>query len=218
MAEETTVDTGNTVAEESANEAPETATTDISNDGDVTETNTTTEEAQQGAETETVTLDFNNIKVPEGVSVSDEDRANFQQLVEKFGFKDQEGLQNFVDWVFKEAGETEAQMAAQEEQSKQQWEEIKSGWQTSLQGDAEFGKDYDMNIKRANDVMVKFGGSELSQWLKDSDLLGQPALLKTFARIGKEIEDARLIKGQSGIESQRVKRDRYNQPMLTYKD
>jgi hypothetical protein len=99
MAEETTVDTGNTVAEESVNEAPETATTDISNDGDVTETNTTTEEAQQGAETETVTLDFNNIKVPEGVSVSDEDRANFQQLVEKFGFKDQEGLQNFVEFL-----------------------------------------------------------------------------------------------------------------------
>lgn len=218
MAEEMTVDTGNVEATEGVNEASNDATMDISNDGVTTETNTVTEEVQQGAEPEAVALDFNNIKVPEGVSVSDEDRANFQELVEKFGFKDQEGLQNFVDWVFKEANDTEAQMAAQEEQSKQQWEEIKSGWQTSLQGDAEFGKDYDLNIKRANDVITKFGGSELAQWLKESDLAGQPALLKTFARIGKEIEDARLFKGQGGIESPRARRDRYNQPMLVYKD
>lgn len=218
MADESTVDTGITATQEGTTEAPAEVAADISNDGGMTETNTTTEEVQQGAETEAVALDFNKIKVPEGVSVSDEDRANFQGLVEKFGFKDQEGLQNFVDWVFKEASDNEAQMAAQEEQSKKQWEEIKSGWQTSLQGDAEFGKDYDMNIKRANDVMTKFGGSELAQWLKDSDLAGQPALLKTFARLGKELEDARLVKGQSGIESSRVKRDRYNQPMLVYKD
>lgn len=218
MADESTVDTGITATQEGTTEAPAEVAADISNDGGMTETNTTTEEVQQGAETEAVALDFNKIKVPEGVSVSDEDRANFQGLVEKFGFKNQEGLQNFVDWVFKEASDNEAQMAAQEEQSKKQWEEIKSGWQTSLQGDAEFGKDYDMNIKRANDVMTKFGGSELAQWLKDSDLAGQPALLKTFARLGKELEDARLVKGQSGIESSRVKRDRYNQPMLVYKD
>lgn len=218
MADESTVDTGITATKEGTTEAPAEVAADISNDGGMTETNTTTEEVQQGADTEAVALDFNKIKVPEGVSVSDEDRANFQGLVEKFGFKNQEGLQNFVDWVFKEASDNEAQMAAQEEQSKKQWEEIKSGWQTSLQGDAEFGKDYDMNIKRANDVMTKFGGSELAQWLKDSDLTGQPALLKTFARLGKELEDARLVKGQSGIESSRVKRDRYNQPMLVYKD
>lgn len=218
MADETTVDTGITEVSEAVSEVAEVGSENVVNDGVTTETNTSTEKVQQGAETESVTLDFNKIKVPEGVSVSDEDRANFQELVGKFGFKDQEGLQNFVDWVFKEASDTEAQMAAQEEQSKKQWEEIKSGWQTSLQGDAEFGKDYDMNVKRANDVMTKFGGSELSQWLKDSDLMGQPALLKTFARIGKEIEDARLFKGQSGTEGVKVKRDRYNQPMLVYKD
>lgn len=223
MAEDT-VDTGITEASAAEQGAQVDVSTDNAEVGTATETNTTSVEEGQRDSSESTdpVLDYNAIKVPDGVSVSDEDRASFIEIVDKFGFKNQEGLQNFVDWMFAEAQKNEAQMKQQSEESeaasKKQWEEIKNGWETSLKSDADFGKEYDLNIKRANDAMLKYGGSELAGWLKDSDLTGQPVLIKTFARIGKEIEDARLIRGQSSFESNKVKRDRYNQPMLVYKD
>lgn len=220
MAEET-VDTGNTAdVGDVGTTNTETVNENINDNGTTTETNTEVNEGEQSAEQEVTTqaLDYNAIKLPDGVSVSDEDRAKFIETVDKFGFKDQDSLQAFVDWMFAEAENNKALLAQQQADADKKWEDIKSSWKTSLESDADFGKDYDMNIKRANDVISKFGGSELATWLKESDLSGQPALLKTFARIGKEIEDARLIKGQSGIETNKVRRDRYNQPMLVYKE
>lgn len=220
MAEET-VDTGNTAdVGDVGTTNTETVNENINDNGTTTETNTEVNEGEQSAEQEVTTqaLDYNAIKLPDGVSVSDEDRAKFIETVDKFGFKDQDSLQAFVDWMFAEAENNKALLAQQQADADKKWEDIKSSWKTSLESDADFGKDYDMNIKRANDVISKFGGSELATWLKESDLAGQPALLKTFARIGKEIEDARLIKGQSGIETNKVRRDRYNQPMLVYKE
>lgn len=220
MAEET-VDTGNTAdVGDVGTTNTGTVNENINDNGTTTETNTEVNEGEQSAEQEVTTqaLDYNAIKLPDGVSVSDEDRAKFIETVDKFGFKDQDSLQAFVDWMFAEAENNKALLAQQQADADKKWEDIKSSWKTSLESDADFGKDYDMNIKRANDVISKFGGSELATWLKESDLAGQPALLKTFARIGKEIEDARLIKGQSGIETNKVRRDRYNQPMLVYKE
>ena len=220
MAEET-VDTGDKAdAVDVGSANTESVNENITDNGATTETNTTANEGEQSAEQEVATqaLDYKAIKLPEGVSVSDEDREKFIETVDKFGFKDQNGLQAFVDWMFAEAENNKTLMAQQKTDADKKWEDIKSSWKTSLESDADFGKDYDMNIKRANDVITKFGGSELATWLKDSDLAGQPALLKTFARIGKEIEDARLIKGQSGVEKSKVLRDRYNQPMLVYKE
>lgn len=227
MADDAVTDTGiNTVdagTEGGATESVE----NVGDNGATTETNTGHSAEQQGADgadvgQEVLALDYNAVKLPDGVSVSDEDRAKFIEAVDKFGFKNQEGLQNFVDWVFNTAAEGRAQMQKQSEEqalaSQREWDEIKSGWKTSLESDADFGKDYDMNIKRANDAITRFGGSELSSWLKDADLIGHPAILKTFARVGKEIEDARLLKGDKGVEISKRPVDRYNQPMFTYKE
>ena len=227
MAEETVVDAGITEAPSVGNEPADGATVDVGDNGVVTETNTENQSAGEDASQPDstpaeVALDYNAVKLPEGVSVSDEDRAKFAEVVDRVGIKSQEGLQAFVDWIFETSNEGRAQMAkhaeAQAEASRKEWEEIKSGWKATLESDADFGKDYDLNIKRANDAMAKFGGSELSAWLKDADLIGHPALVRTFARIGKEIEDARLLSGSKSVETNKRPRDRYNQPMLTYKD
>lgn len=221
MAEETVNNVAGNDSEASANgatsEANDVNTEQSVNDGANTETTKVAEE-RQGAESDTTTLDFNNIKVPDGVSVTDNDRANFQELVSKFGFKDQNGLQNFVDWIFEEAKKNEESVKQEADKANKEWETIKAGWKTTLESDADFGKEYDLNIKRANDAMSKFGGSELIDWLKQSDLSGHPALVKTFARIGKEIEDARLLKGSVGVEKAKVQRDRYGNPKLTFNE
>ena len=183
MAEET-VDTGDKAdAVDVGSANTESVNENITDNGATTETNTTANEGEQSAEQEVATqaLDYTAIKLPEGVSVSDEDRAKFIETVDKFGFKDQDSLQAFVDWMFAEAENNKTLMAQQKADADKKWEDIKSSWKTSLESDADFGKDYDMNIKRANDVITKFGGSELATWLKESDLAGQPALLKTFA-------------------------------------
>lgn len=196
-----------------------TENTTVQDGGEATETNTNVTEAPQGEE-QIVTnqLDYSLVKLPDGVAASEKEMGEFAGIVDKIGIKNQESLQNFVDWIFEVNAAEESRLAQKEEQATKEWETIKSGWKETLTGDADFGKEYDLNVKRANDVMFKYGGSELTSWLKDSDLGGHPALLKTFARIGKELEDGRLLSGGSGIETSKVKRDRYNQPMLTYKD
>lgn len=226
MAEDAVTDTGNNVADGATEGATE-ATVNVGDNGATTDTNTEQVVEQQGAEETTATqgeveLDFSSIKLPEGVSVSDEDRANFAETAKKFGFKNQEGLQNFVDWIYETAAQGQAQMQKHNEEqaaaSQKEWEEIKSGWKVSLEKDADFGKDYDMNIKRANDAMSRFGGSELTNWLKEADLIEHPALIKAFARIGKEVEDAKLLKGEKGVETSKRPVDRYNQPMFVYNE
>lgn len=226
MAEDAVTDTGNNVAD-GAVEGVADATVNVGDNGATTDTNTEQVVEQQGAEETTATqgeveLDFSSIKLPEGVSVSDEDRANFAETAKKFGFKNQEGLQNFVDWIYETAAQGQAQMQKHNEEqaaaSQKEWEEIKSGWKVSLEKDADFGKDYDMNIKRANDAMSRFGGSELTNWLKEADLIEHPALIKAFARIGKEVEDAKLLKGEKGVETSKRPVDRYNQPMFVYNE
>ena len=226
MAEDSVTDTGNNVADGAAEGAAD-ATVNVGDNGATTDNNAGQPAEQQGAEgadaNQVVSvLDYNAIKLPDGVSVSDEDRAKFAESAEKFGFKNQEGLQNFVDWVFATAEEGKAQMQKHNEEraaaSQKEWEEIKSGWKVSLEKDADFGKDYDMNIKRANDAMSRFGGSELTNWLKEADLIEHPALVKAFARIGKEVEDAKLLKGEKGAETSKRPVDRYNQPMFVYNE
>lgn len=227
MAEDAVTDTGVNAVDTGAEGGAVETVENVGDNGAATDNNTEQSVEQQGvADTDATqmisALDYSALKVPEGMSVSDEDRARFQETVDKFGFKNQEGLQNFVDWMFKTAEEGQAQMQKHSEEqalaSQKEWEEIKSGWKVSLEKDADFGKDYDMNIKRANDAMSKFGGSELTNWLKEADLIEHPALIKTFARIGKEVEDARLIKGDKGVEVSKRPVDRYNQPMFVYNE
>lgn len=206
--DDTVVDTGDVEVKDT-----ETVNTDTGGDNADKETPSIVEEP---------VLDIKSIKLPEGMSVSEEDESRLLETVKRFGIKDQESLQGFVDWALETVKENDAILAKQKEESEanaaKEWEDIKSGWRESLKGDADFGKEYDLNIKRANDTIDRFGGSELKSWLKDADLTEHPAVLKTFARIGKEIEDAKLIVGNKGIETTGVKRDRYNQPMLVYKD
>lgn len=227
MAEDAVTDTGVNAVDTGADGGAVEAVENVGDNGAVADNNTEQSAEQQGAGDVDATqvadvLDFSAIKLPEGVSVSDEDRAKFQETASKFGFKNQEGLQNFVDWIYATAAEGNAQMQKHNEEqakaSQKEWEEIKSGWKVSLEKDADFGKDYDMNIKRANDAMSKFGGSELTNWLKEADLIEHPALIKTFARIGKEIEDARIVKGDKGVEVSKRPVDRYNQPMFVYNE
>lgn len=227
MAEDAVTDTGENAVDTGTDGGAVETVENVGDNGAVTDNNTEQSAEQQGAGDAGATqvadvLDFSALKLPEGVTVSDEERAKFQETASKFGFKNQEGLQNFVDWIYETAAEGNAQMQKHSEEqakaSQKEWEEIKSGWKVSLEKDADFGKDYDMNIKRANDAMSRFGGSELTNWLKEADLIEHPALIKTFARIGKEVEDARLIKGDKGVEVSKRPVDRYNQPMFVYNE
>lgn len=222
-----TVDTGNSESQEpnvgSEVEATNTNTETQDDGGKETETNTNTETEQPASEAvSNLGYDLNALKLPEGMSVSEEDKVNFAKTVEKIGFKDQDSVQKFVDWIYETSTDARENLKKAEEEkaeaAKKEWELVKSGWKDSLQGDVDFGKDYEANVKRANDTIVQFGGNELVKWLKDTDVLEHPLVMKTFARIGKEFEDAKLITGKASVESSKVKRDRYNQPMLVYKD
>lgn len=218
------------MTDETGNEttvAPESVDTGVENTTDSGNATDTAPEGNEGTAPDNNTpeggdvdgvLKFDTLKLPEGMSVSEEEKAQFMELAKKVGIKDADGLQGFADWALEMSKQAEADQAQAEENEKKEWEQIKSGWKESLQKDADFGKEYDENIKRANDAMIKFGGSELIDWLKSSDLTEHPALLKTFARIGKEIEDAKLLTGSSSVPTNKVKRDRYNNPLISYKE
>jgi len=82
-------------------------------------------------------------------------------------------------------------------------------WPTQLQADPEYGGEkFDQTAEHARRALAKFGTPALSQALKDTGYGNHPELVKTFARIGKELADDRLEGGGQGGTGSRSLADR----------
>jgi hypothetical protein len=65
-------------------------------------------------------------------------------------------------------------------------------WEASLRSEWT-GKDYDDNIAAAVHGVQQFGGAELSEVLNESGLANHPAVIKAFARIGRQVAEGQFI-------------------------
>ena len=140
-------------------------------------------------------FDYSSITLPEGYKNIEGFIDGFKENAEKYGFNgsdpktNMEGFLNFInDLETKENIEKEQAIESMVKENEE-----------SLKKDSEFGKDYFGNMKIAVDAIQKFGGEELSKLFKENTLLGNPAIIKAFYNIGKQIQDAKLVTEKNNV-------------------
>lgn len=187
-------------------------------DGKVTEAdkdNTIDSDAQEGSDKDPNSgFDVAKLKLPEGVTVTDEQKAAFMKDAEALGIKDQESAQRFVDWVLDKASKAGDQLAKQQESD---IGNLEKQWSEEGKKDPVLGKDYDNNLTKAMETAGQVFSPRTLEFLKDTRFDKNPDFLKDMLRLNKERADAELISGKPAIPDQKVKRDSQGNPMLTFK-
>ncbi len=83
-----------------------------------------------------------------------------------------------------------AQLTKLYEKSQQQFQDLRKTHLDAVKTDKEYGgKDWQGNIRFAQEAMKKFGTPELKQALVDAGLDNHPELVRVFYRIGKAISE-----------------------------
>lgn len=210
-----------------SNEAEKTETTNASvevtnitekDDGKVTENaetnNTSSDEKEDKTNQEQpFVVDMDNIKLPEGITVTDENKKEFLQDVESLGINSQEGAQKFIDWIFKKARAGEEGLAKQQET---EINGLEKKWVDEGKRDPVLGKEYDKNVSDAMDIASKVFSPRTLDFLKDTKFEKNPDFLKDMLRLSKERADAELISGKPINSKVSIRRDSQGNPMLTF--
>jgi hypothetical protein len=97
----------------------------------------------------------------------------------------------------------------------QNLEAMYSKWDDALEKDEEFAKNYDANIELANKALELYGGKELDDWLTETGFNRKPEIVKMFYRIGKDLEEAKVLTGASKGNNI-LKHDRNGNPVFTF--
>lgn len=211
----------------SSNEAEKTETTNASvevtnitekDDGKVTEnaeTNNTSSDEKEAKtnQEQPFVVDMDNIKLPEGITVTDENKKEFLQDVESLGINSQEGAQKFIDWIFKKARSGEESLAKQQET---EIDGLEKKWVDEGKRDPVLGKEYDKNVSDAMDIASKVFSPRTLDFLKDTKFEKNPDFLKDMLRLYKERADAELISGKPINSKVSIRRDSQGNPMLTF--
>lgn len=159
-------------------------------------------------------FDVGKLKLPDGLTATDEQRAEFKKDAEALGIKSQEGAQKFLDWILEKANEGNSTLAKQQETDIGNLEKT---WSEEGKKDPVLGKDYEKNVSDAMETASKIFSPRTMDFLKDTRFNVNPDFLKDMLRLAKERADAELIMGKSPMQKSNVRRDAYGNPMLTFK-
>lgn len=171
-----------------------------------------TQEGSDGNQTEG--FDFGKLKLPDGLTVADEEKAAFQKDAEALGIKTQEGAQKFIDWVLSKASQASAVSAKQQ---KNELDNLDKTWSEEGKKDPVLGKDYDKNVSDAMETAGQIFSPRTMEFLKETRFEKNPDFLKDMLRIHKERADAELIMGKTATQVNKVQRDSQGNPMLQFK-
>lgn len=173
------------------------------------------EDTQEGGEqNQDSGYEFDKIKLPDGFTATDEQKAEFAKDAEALGIKTQDGAQRFIDWILEKAKMANTDLAKQQENDIGSLEKT---WTDEGKKDPVLGKDYDKNVSDAMDVASKMFSPRTMEFLKETRFEKNPDFLKDMLRIAKERADAELFSGSSKTTSNKVVRDSQGRPMLTFK-
>lgn len=187
--------------------AEETKTTEsVSVESETTE-EVSSSEPQKAEEVGTVD-ELADYAFDEAFNFSAEQREASLNLMRQFGVSNKEQADKLVGFLKKVDEERQALDA-------KQTEDMMSSWDKALDEDTEFSKNYEANMITANKALRQYGSSELQEWLKETGFNRNPEVVKMFYRIGKDLEEAKIISGNSQS-SQALKHDRFGQPMFTF--
>lgn len=207
-ATETQTDTAESVSSTSTDEAPK-ATLGT---GTETEKATANEsEPQKETETDSKTQDAGKVEPQEDMldkfsfsedyGFNDEQKKQALDVMKSFGVQTKAQAQNVVDFLTK----IDEQRAQAETKSK---EEMLSRWDKALNDDLDFSKNYDANMVLAEKALKQYGGEDLTKWLVNTGFNRNPDIVKMFYRIGKDLEDAKVLTG-SQSSGNKLQHDRF---------
>lgn len=167
-----------------------------------------------GDQNQKLSFEFDKLKLPNGFTVTDDQKAEFTKDAQTLGIKDQEGAQRFVDWIMEKAGMANSEIAKQQEK---EMGDLESRWLDAGKKDPVLGKDYDKNVTEAMRTAEQLFSPQVIDFLKDTRFDKNPEFLKDLLRISKERADAALISGQRNTVTSGIKRDSQGNPMLKFK-
>lgn len=178
-----------------------------------TDDSTSTPEAGEGGEATDAEGDQQESAEAEGEEGSQED-GEAEGPPEKYEWKAPEGFEGELDQsaidqfepVARELGLTQEQadklvemhansIQRGQEAARENWTQQVEQWQTELREDPEFGKDFDANLKSAQKAVKDFGDPALLEALEETGMGNHPALVRTFAAIGKAISEDKIVMG-----------------------
>lgn len=143
----------------------------------------------------------------EGLDFSEEQKKASIELMKTFGVTNKEQADNLVNFM-KRYEEARVSM------DKQNTEDMLSNWDKVLDEDKDFSRDYDKNIALANNALKRYGTDELDKWLSETGFNRHPEIVKMFYRIGKDLEEAKVLTGSNAAE--KLKHDKYGNPLFNF--
>jgi hypothetical protein len=129
--------------------------------------------------------DAYELKLPEGATLADDDRAAFEQLCRELDLS-QDTAQALLE------RQLDAQRQAREA-AFAEMQSVQDAWRAAQARDKEFGgQALDANLATAVKALSRFGTPELVQLLNESRLGDHPEVVRAFYRIGKALEEDRF--------------------------
>lgn len=140
---------------------------------------------------------YEAFKVPEGTPLFDEAfTGKYSAIAKELGLP-QEAAQKMVDFLVGEAKDAETRT---EEYYKSVLEDRKKEWIAALKKDKEFGgANYSENRARAEAAFSQYDkalGGELTKFIKDNYLEGNPTLTKFFLHLNKATAEDTFVEGK----------------------
>lgn len=206
MAEETEVQTTDTVVD-----AQE---TDVTVETETVETQEVETQETESVETTTessaaTSFSKDDIEWDESLGFTDEAK---EELVSKYSswFKDKESANAYIKEL------ANANKINKENQAKK-IAEMEASWEKSLKTDVDFGKDYEGNKKKVVDLLSKYTSeSELAE-LDKYGFTKSPVLNRTLLKIAREFSDAKVVgAGQPTTTVSKQPVDRFGNTMFDF--
>ena len=138
--------------------------------------------------------------------MTDEEKANSLEVFKTFGVKTKEQAGKVVDFL----KAMDVERARLEDDATNQMLER---WDKSLEADEEFGKDYNANIDIAQKALDRYGGESLTNWLQKTGFNRNPDIVKMFWRIGKDLQEAKVLAGNNGSQP-KLNHDKFGNPIF----
>lgn len=136
------------------------------------------------------------INLPEGSSLSAEDKAEISGLI-----KDQNLTQDQAD---KLVGLMDKAVSRYQDSQVEQLDQRQNEWEKSFQIDKEIGgENQNMSISYAKKAIDHFGNENFKKELNETRLGSHPEVVRVFARIGRAMSDDKFV--QPGMANERPK-------------
>lgn len=160
---------------------------------------------KDGEETGTVD-DLASFEFDAELGLTDEDKAASLEVLKTFGVRNKEQAGKVFDFI----KNMDEQRAKLEDDATN---EMLERWDKALAADEEFGKDYDANIDIAQKALDMYGGESLTKWLSNTGFNRNPDIVKMFWRIGKDLQEAKVLAGNNGSQP-KLNHDKFGNPIF----